>query len=148
MKSVEDTHCPSWTLLSLWKIPSITVLLSWLYSLEYSQNVIQQRKCTGRKLSQESGGKKKKQHNQPLFAVWCDLVLIIRGQYSNFVSQAVDCLSTAVNGWVDLPKSLWYPVSYSGWGCPKSTLPVQRFWLDHHIRPAIHMPDKRELYRF
>lgn len=94
-----------WLSLSMRKITSITVLFPCLTLFqEYSQNGIQQRRRIGRKLSQETG---KKKHNQPFYVVWCDLVLIIRQQYSNFVSQAAGRLRTAVNGWVDLPKSFW-----------------------------------------
>lgn len=89
-----------------------------------------------------------KERRRPYCAMWCELVLIIKRQYSNFVSQAVECQRSAVNGWVDLPKSLWYPVSYSDWGCPKSTQAAQCFWLDRHMQPAIHKLDKGQSCRF
>lgn len=109
----------------------------------------QEIQSTG-KLSQDTGGST----TNHFWSVRCDLLLIYTRLYSNFVSQAVNRLKTAVNGWVDLPKSLWYPVSYSGWSCPppfspkKGTQAFQGFWLDHCIWPAIHIPDKRDLFRF
>lgn len=134
------TACPASTFASLNKGTSITELFSCLTPfLRYSLNIIQERTYIGRNYRTEA------ENGRISLSVPSDVIWFLLSEGNAAV--LFPRLSTA-----------WEVLWMGEWSCQRvfASLSVtvaeaaQPFWLDHHIRPAIHTADKRlkTLYRF